>query len=328
MLGLTSDACGTSAASPARATPPAHAAGSTASPKSSGVADVAYAGSLELLDEKVIGPAFSRATGASYEGRGGGSIGLANEIADGEITPNVFESIGARPIEMLEPKHTSWYVQLAASPLVVAYNPSSPYAPALRAIAEGREPLSRLFSVMGSPGFLLGRTNPGTDPQGQAFYEMVELARSELHLPADTIAKVLGSVDNPSEVFAETALDSRLEAGELDAASAFMSQAVQLHLPYVALPSSIDFGDPALAPSYAKASVELSGNVRVHGVPLVVDATTIGRDDERAADAFVSYLLSDAGRSAFRRDGYEVLTPKLFGDLRNVPPSVRRAVGG
>lgn len=170
-------------------------------------------------------------------------------------SPNVFESIGAAPITAFEPKLTSWYVQLAASPIVVAYNPRSSFAPQLKAIAEGSKPLSDLFTLMSIPGFTLGWTNPDTDPQGQAFYEMVELAQSRLHLPAGSAHKLLGGLDNPSQVFAETALESRLQAGQLDAASAFLSQAVQLHLPYIALPSSIDFGDPALAAEYAKAKL-------------------------------------------------------------------------
>jgi len=299
-------------------------------PHRNGTADVAYAGSLELLNEKTIGPRFAAATGYSYLGRGAGSTGLAREIASGEIAPNVFESIGSAPVRVIEPKFTGWYVAFAASPLVVAYDPASPYARALQAIAEGKKPLRELFSVMASPGFTLGRTNPDTDPQGQAFYEMVELAERSLHLPAGTVRRVLGAVDNPSEVFAETALDSRLEAGQLDAASAFLSQAVELHLPYVALPRSIDFGDPALAPGYARAAVTLTDGKTVHGTPLTVDITTVrdghGVADAGAADAFVAYVLSARGRRAMRSGGYELLRPVVRGDTALLPPAVRRAV--
>ena len=298
-----------------------------------GTANVAYAGSLQLLDDKVIGPAFAKATGDHYEGRGGGAFGVAHEIAAGEITPNVFESIGAGPIALLEAKFTRWYVQVAASPIVVAYNPKTSFAPQLRAIAEGRKPLSDLFGLLEQPGFHLGRTNPDTDPQGQAFYEMVELAQARYHLPAGTVTKVLGPLDNSSQVFAETALEARLQAGQLDAASAFLSQAVQLHLPYVALPSAIDFGNPALASSYARAALTLTDGQHVHGVPLVVDATVLhaaGTTARSAAAsaAFVAYLLSPAGRKAFSAGGYHLLTPILVGDEAAAPAAVRRAVAG
>jgi len=291
-----------------------------------GTADVAYAGSLQLLNEQTVGPAFTRATGYAYEGRADGSFGLSQEIRSGEIAPNVFESIGAAPITELQPKAGRWYVQLASSPLVVAYNPHTAFSAELRSIARGTKPLSDLFTLMGSPGFLLGRTNPETDPQGQAFYEMVELARARLDLPADTVSRVLGPPDNASQVFAETALDARLEAGQLDAASAFLSQAVQLHLPYVALPAAIDFGDPALATAYDAVTLTLDGGTVVHGVPLVVDVTTLGTGDAAAAQAFVAFVLSAPGRRAFERAGYELLTPRVVGDASAVPPGVRRAL--
>ncbi len=314
--GILCAACGSS-------TSPATHPATARKAKVSGSADVAYAGSLQLLDDKVMGPAFSRATGYGYEGRGGGSFGVAREILAGEISPNVFESIGGAPIALLEPKLTSWYVQVAASPIVLAYNPKSSFAPQLRAIAEGRRPVRDLFSLMEEPGFHLGRTNPETDPQGQAFVEMVELARTRYHLPADTVDRVLGRLDNPAQVFAETALEARLQSGQLDAASAFLSQAVQLHLPYVSLPSEINFGDPSLASGYAAATLTLTGGRTVHGVPLVLDATVLGNHDRPAASAFVAYLLSAAGRDELRRGGYRLVTPRLVGDASAAPEEVR-----
>ncbi len=300
---------------------PSSAATGSAAPRS-GTANVAYAGSLQLLDDKTVGPDFEKATRFSYEGQGGGAFGISNEIAAGEIAPNVFESVGAGPIQPLMPKFTDWYVQFASSPIVVAYNPNSTFASQLGAIAKGQKPLADLFSLMEQPGFLLGRTNPETDPQGQAFYEMVELAQTQLRLPAGTVTKVLGAIDNPSQVFAETALDSRLQSGQLDAASAFLSQAVQLHLPYIPLPAGMNFGDPALASQYATASLNLGPGGVVHGVPLVLDITTIGSQDAQAADSFVAYAVSPAGRRALQAGGYELLKPTVFGNRSAVPTVV------
>ncbi len=324
VLGTVAVAAGCTA-TPGRAT--TGGAAGAAPPRISGTADVAYAGSLQLLDDKTIGPAFTRATGAAYQGRGGGAVGLSHEIASGEIHPNVFESVGSAPITALEPRYTSWYLQLAASPIVVAYDPGGRFGAQLAAIAHRTRPLADLFRLLEQPGFLLGRTNPGTDPQGQAFVEMVELAQHALHLPAGTASKVLGPLDNPAQVFSETSLEARLEAGQLDAASAFLSQAVQLHLPYIALPSTIDFGDPALASTYAQASVTLHDGRVVHGTPLTVDVTTIGHHDPAAAAAFVAYLLSPAGRAAMGAGGYQLLTPTVVGTRSAVPGAVRHVLG-
>jgi len=304
---------------------------------------VAFAGSLLALDNEVIGPAFERATGYGYTGRGGGSIGLAHEIAAGEIAPDVFESVGASPISVLEPRFTTWSVQLASSPLVIAYNPHSPYASIFHAVASGRAPLSDAFEAMASKGFLLGRTNPATDPQGQAFVMMMELAQSYLHLPAGTLERILGTGivrgegGNESQIFSETSLDAHLQAGQLDAASAFLSQAVELHLDYLTLPPAIDLGDPAYASSYAKAHLVVPGTTpgtttTVHGAPLVIDATTItepgqSASDRAAAAAFVAYLASAPGRSAFAKEGFSLVPERIMGDSHAVPRAVVQAVG-
>ncbi|MCL4421655.1 MAG: extracellular solute-binding protein [Actinobacteria bacterium] len=293
--------------------------------QASGTAEVAYAGSLELVNQTQIGPRFTSMTGAGFSGRAGGSFGLAREIAGNIIHPNVFESVGGGPIGLLEPSLTRYYVQFASSPLVVAYNPSTKYAPELRAIARGSKPLASLFTVMASPGFLLGRTNPETDPQGQAFVEMVELAQRYFHLPPTTAKKVLGPTENPRQIFAETALDAQLQAGQLDAASAFLSQALQFHLPYVALPAQINFGNPSNDRGYASASIRLPTGKVVHGTALTVDITTLGPPGgiSQAAEAFVAFVLSPTGETLMTKAGYDMLRPKLFGSTRSAPQQIR-----
>lgn len=319
-IGLAAAGCGSS--SPSSADSP----GSS----SSGTASVAYAGSLQDLNETVIGPDFTKATGYQYSGRGGGSLAVAQEISSGEIAPNVFESIGAKPIKPLEPKFTSWYVQFAASPIVLAYNPSSRYASQLAAYASGKKPIAGLFSLLQTKGFKIGRTDPNIDPQGAAFIEMLELAQMDYHLPADTVSKILGGQPASSsspQIFDETALEPRLQAGQLDAASAFLSQAVQLHLHYIRLPDSINLGDPAFAASYARASVKLTNGTVSTGGPLVVDITTIGKPT-KAGIAFIKYVLSARGLALHRAAGYTLLTPTIGGDASAVPAAVKSELGG
>jgi molybdate/tungstate transport system substrate-binding protein len=293
-------------------------------------ASVAYAGSLLYLAEKVLGPGFAAATGDKFSGRGAGSLALSQEIASGEIAPNVFMSIGGKPIEALEPRFTSWYVQFAASPLVVAYSTTGRFAPQLEAIAAGREPLADLFTLMSMPGFLLGRTDPNVDPQGQAFVEMLQLAKMKYRLAPGSVERILDgppSASTSSEIYDETALEPRLEAGQLDAASAYLSQAVQLHLHYIDLGPALDFADPALASTYAKASFPLSSGKVVHGQPLAVDITVIGSSDAQAADRFVAFVLSSQGLDDFSHNGYTVLPPTAYGDRSAIPSDVAVELG-
>ncbi len=297
----------------------------------SGTANVAYAGSLTFLNEKLFGPAFHTATGFSYQGQGAGSDALSQEIAAGTIFPNVFQSVGGDPIMALIPKFTHWYVRYAATSIVVAYNPNSKYAAQFKAIAAGTQPLKDLFTLMAKPGFKLGRTDPNIDPQGRSFIFMLELAQAKYHLPASILTTILhgqpASANSPT-IFSETALPSTLQSGQLDASSAYLAQAIQLHLPYITLPADINLGDFTLKDTYANASLTLTGGVIKTGKPIVFNVTVIGTKDRAAADAFVKYLLSPAGRAIYARGGYTLLTPAAFGDMAAIPGAIRRELGG
>jgi molybdate/tungstate transport system substrate-binding protein len=323
-------ACSTSGSSGAGGSASSPAPAPSGAAQASGTANVAYAGSLASLNEKVVGPAFTKATGDGYQGRGAGSTALSQEIKGGVLTPNVFESIGGKPIEALEPKFTSWYVQFASSPIVVAYSPASKYASQLAAIASGSRPISDLFTLMATPGFKLGRTDPNLDPQGVAFIQMLMLAQKQYHLPSGIVTAIIQgqpSSANSPEIFDETALEARLQAGQLDASSAYLSQAIQLHLHYIALPPSINLGDPAQAATYKTVSLKLASGQLQTGKPLSVCITTIGRADQAAADAFVAYVLSRPGLALHKQGGYTLLTPKAFGNTSAIPASIKHELG-
>ncbi len=326
LIALVAAACGSSGPSGGSGSGPASSGGgSGAAP---GSVSVAYAASLAYLNEKIVGPAFQKADGVRYVGRAGPSDGLSKEIISGEIRPDVFESVGGDPIKALMPKFTSWYVSYATTSIVVAFNPKSKYAPQFQAIKDGRKPITALFPLLETKGLKLGRTDPNLDPQGRAFIFMLQLAQLKYHLPADTVSKIIGTSDlasaDASEIFDEAALEPRLQAGQLDAASAYESQAIQLHLDYLKLPDAINLSDSALKDDYAKAGMTITGNVAKHGSPLVIDLTTIGKS--AAGAKLAAYILSQAGLDLHKKGGYTLLTPKLTGS--GEPAAVRSELGG
>jgi molybdate/tungstate transport system substrate-binding protein len=324
-IGLAAAACGSSS--------PAASGSSSSPPKKTGTANVAYASSLQFLNEKLAGPAFTKAEGYQVSGRSGASGDLEADIAGNEITPNVFESVGGDNITPLFPKYTKWYVQYAGTSMVVAYNPKSKYASQFKAIADGTEPLSKLFTLMQTPGFKLGRTDPNIDPQGRDFIYMLELAQAYYHLPSDTVEKILGGPAGSatsSQIYAESSLDSTLQSGQLDASSAFITQAIELHLPYIKLPAAINLGSFADAAQYAKATVTITSQgqkVTKSGSPQVIDITIIGKPTA-AATAFVKYTLSPAGLSIYKTGGFTLLTPTAFGTMSAIPAAVKSELGG
>ncbi len=92
--------------------------------------NVLYAGSLISVMETKLGPAFSH-LGYDYKGEGHGSIQDANMIIDGQRFPDVFISVGEKPITKLidnNPSLAKWYLGFASDELVIAYNPKSHFA--------------------------------------------------------------------------------------------------------------------------------------------------------------------------------------------------------
>jgi molybdate/tungstate transport system substrate-binding protein len=325
---LVAAGCGSSSNSPGSS--------STSSPAVHGTASVAYASSLQFLNEKVASPAFTKATGYQFTGHGDASGALEADIAAKELTPNVFESVGADNITPLEPSFTKWYIPYAGTQMVVAYNPNSKYASQFKAYADGSKPLKGLFSaLLQTKGLKLGRTDPNIDPQGRDFIYMLELAQMYYHLPKDTVSKILGTSDygtaNSSQIFAESSLDATLQSGQLDASSAFITQAVELHLDYIKLPPQISLADASMANQYAKATVTIKppGKPKTtkSGSPQVIDITIIGKPTS-AGTAFVKYTLSQAGLAQYKAGGFALITPTVVGDSSAVPAAIRNELGG
>jgi molybdate/tungstate transport system substrate-binding protein len=149
-------------------------------------------------------------------------------------------------------------------------------------------------------------------------------------VPSDTVSKILGTTDwgtaNSPQIYAESALDSTLQSGQLDASSAFVTQAIELHLDYIPLPPQINLGSAALAAQYMKASVTLKNGMTKHGSPQVIDITIIGTPTS-AGTAFVKYTLSPAGLALYKQGGFKVLTPTVFGTASAVPSAISSELG-
>jgi molybdate/tungstate transport system substrate-binding protein len=291
-----------------------------------GTASVAYAGSLELWAATDLGPKFEAATGDGFQGRAAGSGTLASEILANEINPGVFMSVGKKNIKRLWPANRSKFViQLATDPLVVAYNPNGRFAKEFNAIADHKASLSSLFTLMSSPGIRVGRTDPNADPQGVYFILMMELAQSTLHLSFDPATTILGVTKStpfglPAQMVDEDSLITDLQAGEFDATSAYLTQAIQYHLHYIVLPPGLNFAVTSESAHYSTVSITLTGGTVDQGdlitlnITLVLPAnakTAPSVADQAADDGFVAWIVSAAGRAQLKKGGYP-LTPPVY----------------
>ena len=264
---------------------------------------VAYAGSMGSLMDGGIKPAVAKALKADLEGRAQGSTGLANLIVAGSIRPDVFISVTPGPMRsVLKAGKAEKAVPVARTEMVIAYSPTSQYAPLLaKADDPGAKPW---WQILETRGLRFGRTDPHTDPQGLNIIFTMRLAESYYQQPG-LADKILGPLINPQQIFQEPQVMARLQAGQLDASSAYKTQPAALGLPFVELPKEINLGDASRENEYKKATVNLNGKT-LHPSPLVFYAAVLKDAPQRElANRFLVWLRGPKAKAIFSRYHYD-----------------------
>ena len=279
-LALLAAACGSSSST-----------GTTTSTRGSGPVDVLYAGSLVNVMTKQIAPAFDRATGYAFTGVGGDSGTLANEILDGTTVADVFISAAPAKDMVLEgtagKNLVTWFASWSTSPVVLGYNTSSNFARDLTT--------KPWYQVLAEPGILIGRTDPATDPKGTLTATALDDAAIADHEPA-----LKAVATSSSNVFPETTLVGRLQAGQLDVAFLYRVEAAAANIPTVPLT-----GESEQA---------------TYTITIVSDAP-----HRAGAEAFVEYLLGAGSKPLLSMAGLDLISPPTVRG-RGVPTALNGVV--
>lgn len=312
---ILSAGCGRAATAPA-----SHASEPTTTEAARAVS-VLYAGSLVNLMEKGIGPAFQKESGLRYQGQGAGSVALANAIKDHTKSADVFVSadpaVNRSLMGAANGDWVRWYVLFARTSLVVGYSPKSKFASELEQARLGSTPW---YQVLAEPGLRLGRTDPNLDPKGYRTLFLFDLAQGFYHQPG-LRQRILGADANPQQLFPEETLETRLEAGALDAGIFYLNEAVEKGLPFITLPDEINQSNPEMTSIYARVSFTNAKGQTFTGGPIVYTATVLNRaKDPAAALAFVQYLLSARAQGIMQERGL-LAAPALVGGDRAAAPA-------
>lgn len=301
--------------------------GSSSTPPKTKV-NVAYAGSLVDLMEHSLGAAFTKATGYPFEGESAGSTALASQIKSHLITPDVFISASKGAYTPLQGDANgnivSWYITFAGDSMVIGYSSKSPYVAQFQAAAAGTTPW---YQVLETPGLKLGRTDPKLDPKGVSTLYTLQLAETYYHQPG-LENKIIGSIENTSQIFPEEDLVARLTSGQLDAGFFYLNEAKAASIPYITLPTAIDLSDPAQASAYAKATYTSSTGTS-KGAPIIFSVTiptTV--KNEAGAEAFVNYILGSDGQALLQSNGFLKTSLTFTGDASKLPASLKQYANG
>ncbi len=264
---------------------------------------VAFAGSMGSMMDGGVKPAIAKSLGAELQGRAQGSTALANLIIAGSIRPDVFISVTPEPMRtVLKAGKAQKAIPIARTEMVIAYSPKSQFASELaKANQTGAKPW---WQILETPGFRFGRTDPTTDPQGQNILFTLQLAATFYH-QADLVEKIAGPQINTQQIFQEPEVMGRLQAGQLDASSAYKTQPGSLDLPYVSLPKEINLGDASMENEYKRATITLNGKT-LHPAPLVFYVAVLNDAPQPTlANRFIAWLQTPEAREIFSRYHYD-----------------------
>jgi molybdate/tungstate transport system substrate-binding protein len=275
--------------------------------QAAGALRVAYAGSMGVVMDRFIGPAFAKANSVEYQGIGQGAYGLARQLQGRLLQADVFISITPGPIDILKKAGMiGAALPVASTQMVITYSPKSKFVPELEAAAQGKKPW---YEVLQTPGLRFGRTDAATDPQGQNIIFTMLLAQN-FYQRSGLAEQILGAYQNPRQLFTEPSLLSRLEAGQIDASSGYLSAARSHHLPFIELPDEINLSNPQMDARWYKTvqfSIKLpSGKeATLNTQPLVFYATVLKDSKQPAlAEKFVQFLQNSESQKMFRDNGY------------------------
>ncbi|PZS10537.1 MAG: hypothetical protein DLM64_08370 [Solirubrobacterales bacterium] len=191
-------------------------------------------------------PAFVPTCGAVVTDTAGPAVGLADAIKARSLSADVFMSADAHVNQTLigaaNGDWARWYLTFSRNEEVISYTSKTPFYADLEKARLGEIPWHH---VLTEPGFVLGRTDPNTDPGGYYALFVARLAESYYRIPG-LAEHLLGSDQNPAEVIPPPF--TKTGAGAVpDATFGYLSSAVDQGLHYIALPPQINMSDPSLA---------------------------------------------------------------------------------
>ncbi len=224
----------------------------------------------------------------------------------------------------LVPEHADFNLLFAHNALVIAYRHDTPVGTALAAGTPWQQ-------VLAAPDARVGIANPALAPVG--YRALLALALNDRFAPEDLrLGAVIKDHLHPRHQRPDaTKLIAPVEAGDIDAAFVYRTEAAAAGLRYVALDPRIDFSDPALASDYALAEIEITGAAgphKVRGSPAIYGLTVPTR--ARRPDlawAFLRLLFSERGRALAAQRQLRVYVPTEMPLHGASPPELTAILG-
>jgi molybdate/tungstate transport system substrate-binding protein len=211
--------------------------------------------------------------------------------------------------EVLRPDDADWLAKFATTEVVIASSQASRF---VSEITTENWP-----EILLRPGVLVGHPDPATDSCG--YYTRLAWKLASRHHAArfpDLFEKLVEKSSAKYQRPDALGVMALVETRSLDYAFLYRCHAVDHHLPYIRLSDQANLGEPPLAETYAKASVDVpdfKGKVvPMQGHPIFFGITISKRSrKQEVAERFVGFVLSPRGQEMLRRSDIVPLVPAL-----------------
>ena len=261
---------------------------------------IIHAGALQRVVENCLGLLIKQNPGLNVEVKGAGSREAAKRVLSGENYDIIALADQALFAELLVPDLVENYFIFAADQLVIGYDPSS----------RGSKEITQENWVdkLLNPQVSFARSDHHLDPCGYRTLMVWQLAERFYDRPG--LQGVMEAACIPYSIYPKSLdLADALFTGKVDYAFLYSSEAKQLELPYIVLPSKINLSNPAYANLYDQAAVTVESkipgkNVIIHGKPIEF-AIGISKDSQNPelAQSFVDLLTGPEGSSLLEECG-------------------------
>lgn len=288
----------------------------------SGELIIFHAGSLSVPFKEAADSFQRQHPDVQFKLEAAGSVDCARKITELNRQCDIMASADYRVIEkLLIPHYTEWLIRFAANEMVLVYHDRSRYKDEVNQ--------ENWPHYLMRDGVYYGRSNPDSDPCGYRTVLSVRLA--EEYYKKRGLASQLLAKDQRFIRPKETDLLALLESGALDYAFLYRSVAEQHGLPYIALPDSINLGNPDLKEHYGRATVKIAGQkpdepITMKGEPMIYGITMIkDAPNPQMARDFLHFLLApDQGMQIMRRNGQPSLVPAPTEYYRRIPEAFQQ----
>lgn len=262
---------------------------------------IMYAAALQQVVEKCLEYLLKQNSGLKFELKGVGSREGAKRLLAGEKSDIIALADQALFAELLVPDLVENYFVFASDQIVVCYHRSS----------RGSKEITpeNWIDILLKPQVRFARSDHHLVPRGYRTLMVWQLAEKFYDRPG--LCSTLEDACIPYSAYPQSLdLSSALFREKIDYAFLYSSEAKQLGLPYIVLPSKINLSNPAYANFYDQASVTVESkipgkNIILHGNPIEF-AIGLAKDSQHPelAQSFVDLLTGAEGSSILEECGF------------------------